>query len=119
VFGTNQQVDVLPSGKSWTLSLNMLTHFLLDVTELQNLRVGGSSDSADGDTIGPLPYNFPWSQSSHSDEQSYPPPYDSKGSPSLYKSTKSSKSSSSPEGHSQYKGKMWFSQKNSRIWVNI
>ncbi|XP_065889506.1 segment polarity protein dishevelled homolog DVL-3-like isoform X2 [Dysidea avara] len=84
VFGTNQQADVLPS-------------------ELQNLRVGGSSDSADGDTIGPLPYNFPWSHSSHSDEQSFPPPYESKGSPSLYKSTKSSKSSSSPEGHSQYK----------------
>jgi len=97
----------------------MLEHILLDLTELQNLRVGGSSDSADGDTIGPLPYNFPWSQSSHSDEQSYPPPYESKGSPSLYKSTKSSKSSSSPEGHSQYKGKMWFSQTNPHIWVKI
>ena len=72
---------------------------------MQNLRIGGSSDSADGDTIGPLPYNTPWSQSSHSDEQSYPPPYDSKGSPSLYKSTKSS---SSDGQHSQYKGEVWF-----------
>ena len=72
--------------------------------DLQNLRIGGSSDSADGDTIGPLPYNSPWSQSSHSDEHSYPPPYESKGSPSLYKSAKSSSS----EAHSQYKGELWF-----------
>jgi len=70
--------------------------------DLQNLRIGGSSDSADGDTIGPLPYNSsPWSHSSHSDERSFPPPYE-KGSPSLYKS-------SSPEGHhNQYKGEVWF-----------